>query len=184
MARRLPLIAAAAIALMIPMTITASGHDAGSGMTPAHYGGGMGPGGMGYGGMGYGGMGYGGMMGPGMMGPGMMGPGGWGYMGPAMMGPNGDDDARRPMPGWQGGMMGGPWMNGPGMYRWQDLSVDDVRHYLGHMLEWRGNKRLKLGAVKEKDKDVIVADIVTAKEGALVDRLAVDRHTGAIGRIQ
>ena len=62
------------------------------------------------------------------------------------------------------------------------LTEDDVRHYFEHRLERRGNERLKVGEVKKLDDDTIVADIVTAKEGALVDSFAVDRHTGRVTR--
>jgi hypothetical protein len=134
--------------------------------------GGYGPG---YGMMdGYGpGYGPGWMMGPGY-GPGMMrgyGPGwghGWmmrGGYGPGMMGP-----------GYGPGMMG----YGPGYYGQQanlNLSTDDVKNYFGRMLAIRGNPRLKVGDVKEKDSDTIVADIVT-KDNSLVQRFAVNRHNG------
>jgi hypothetical protein len=120
----------------------------------------------GYGGQGYGygGQGYGyGMMGPGygMMGRGygMMGPG-YGMMGPGygMMGP---------------GYGYGPGPEGPR----NDLSADDVRDRLERNLAWQGNKHLKVGDVKEVDKDTIVADIVT-QDNSLVQRLEIDRHTG------
>ncbi|MDT8345429.1 MAG: hypothetical protein RQ752_13480, partial [Thermohalobaculum sp.] len=134
----------------------------------------MGPGMMG-GGMGYG-MGPG-MMGPGMgygMGPGMMG-GGMGYgMGPGMMGP-----------GMGYGM--GPGMMGPGMgYGMgqgaaepldRDLSAEAAQHVLEHRLAWGGNPNLKLGKVEVRDDDTIDAEIVT-KDGSLVERLEIDRHTG------
>jgi hypothetical protein len=63
----------------------------------------------------------------------------------------------------------------------RDLTTDEVRHMLGHQLEWQGNPNLKLGKVEEKDEDTIVAEIVT-KDGSLVDRLEVDRHTGRMHR--
>ena len=109
------------------------------------------------------------------MGPGMMGPGygmGHGYhMGQGMMGP------RYHMGPGQGM---GP---GYGMHQAlpRDLTTDDVRHMLGHQLEWQGNPNLKLGKVEEKDEDTIVAEIV-ANDGSLVDRLEVDRHTGRMRR--
>lgn len=97
----------------------------------------------------------GGMMGGPMMGPGMMGPG--------MMGPNG-------CPGC--GMM---WNNQP---RNLNLSVADVRANLERSLEWRHSTRLKVGPVVETDANTITADIVTADRNVLVERYAVDRHTG------
>ncbi len=44
-------------------------------------------------------------------------------------------------------------------------------------LTWRGNERLKVGEVKEKDADTITAEIVT-KDNSLVERFIFDRHTG------
>lgn len=124
---------------------------------------------------GYGMMGGHGMMGgygPMMGGYGMMG---GGYGGCGMMGG-----------GYSGcGMMGGygpgPMMGyGPGYYGGQpnlNLTVDNVKNYLGRMIAIQGNTRLKVGDVKEKDADTIIADIVT-KENSLVQRFNVDRHTG------
>ena len=119
------------------------------------------------------GQGYG--MGPGMMqgygpgwggGPGMMQ--GWGQgqgygMGPGMM------------QGWGPGMMGGTID--------RNLSADDVRANLERWLAWRGNPRLKVGEVKEDNKDAITASIVTKQESAVVDKFQVDRHTGAMQRV-
>jgi hypothetical protein len=93
-----------------------------------------------------------GMMDQGMMGRGMMGSG--------------------TMRGGAGGMFGTrvtPMMN---------LSIDDVRSYLGLQLERINNKRLKLGNVSADD-GAISAEIVTV-DNSLVQRLKVDRHSGAI----
>ena len=132
----------------------------GQGMGPGMMGQGMGPGMMGQG-MGPGPMGQG--MGPGMMGqdmgPGMMGQG----MGPGMMGQGMQGAMRQPLP--------------------TDLSADQVSHMLEHHLAWQGNPNLKLGTVEETDGDTITAEIVT-QDGALVQRLAVDRHTGTMQQIQ
>lgn len=88
-----------------------------------------------------------GMRGPGMMGPGMMGPG--------MMGP---------------GMHGN--------YRYTtNPTVEDVKAELEQWVTWMGNPRLKVGSVKERDANTIVADIVT-QDGSLVQRFEVDRKTG------
>jgi hypothetical protein len=114
-----------------------------------------------------GGYGYG--MGPWMMGRGMMG--GYGYaMGPWMMGPG--------VSGFGYGM--GPWMMAPYRTNRADLSTADVTNYFERWLAWQGNPRLKLGMVTEKDADTITADIVTADKDALVQRFAVNRHTGFI----
>lgn len=108
--------------------------------------------------------GYGPMMG----GHGMMG---GGYGGCGMMGG----------PGMMGGYGPGPMMGyGPGYYGNQpnlNLTVDNVKNYLGRMIAIQGNTRLKVGDVKEKDADTIIADTVT-KENSLVQRFNVDRHTG------
>jgi hypothetical protein len=106
-------------------------------------------------------------MGGGMMGGGMMmGPNNKGMMmGSGMMG------GGRATSG-TGGLFGSrvtPIMN---------LSVDDVRGYLDVQLKRLNNKRLKVGDVKSDDAS-ITADIVTI-DNSLVQRLKVDRHTGAI----
>ncbi len=112
----------------------------------------------------------GGMMGPGMMGPGMMGPGtmGGGMMGGGMMGGGMMGPGARTMPG-DAFDMGSPLAN--------DLTVEQVKHILGHRLQRLGLTRLKVGEVTEQDDDVIVAEIVT-EDGSLVQRLEVDRHFG------
>lgn len=98
-----------------------------------------------------------GMMGPGMMGPGMMGPGMMG--GPGTMGP---------------GIMGG----GSGYYQYPtNPTVADVKTYLEQWVAAMGNPRLKVGAVKEKDANTIVGEIVT-QDGSVVQRFEVDRNTG------
>ena len=125
------------------------------------------------------GMGGQGMMGPGMMGPGMMGPG--------MMGP-GQRGQGMMSPGTGGrGMMGPGFGKGPGLggqvVPSRDLTADDVRHFLDHRLEMHGNKRLKVGEVREADDDKVVADITTV-DGSLVQRLEVDRHTGTMRHVE
>jgi hypothetical protein len=59
----------------------------------------------------------------------------------------------------------------------EDLTVEQVKHVLGHRLAWLGLDRLKVGEVVEQDQDIIIAEIVTG-DGSLVQRLEVDRHTG------
>jgi hypothetical protein len=131
----------------------------------------------------------------GKMGPGMM----QGEMGQQPKGqgmpPQGDmgSDMMCPMMRsgmMQGGMMGSEMM-GSGMMRSgmnalfgsrvrpvMNLSVDDVRGYLASQLEHLNNKRLKLGDVNSGDS-TITADIVTV-DNSLVQRLKIDRHSGAI----
>jgi hypothetical protein len=127
------------------------------------YGPGMGGYGPGYG-PGYGMMGPGYGPGPGY---GMMGGYGHGY---GMMGGYG--------PGYgyhHGWMMNG---YGPGYYGQQrdlKLSADDVKTYLERMID---NPNLKIGDVKEKDADTIVASIVTKQGDSLVQQLEFNRHTG------
>ncbi len=82
-------------------------------------------------------------------------------------------------PGWMMGRGYGPGY-GPGYNRQADnlnLSTDDVKNRIERWLNWRGNSRLKVGDVKEKDVDTITADVVT-KDNSLVQRFIVDRHTG------
>jgi len=134
---------------------------------------GMGPGMMGQGMMGHEMMGPGMMgMGPGMMGQGMMGHG----MGPGMMG-MGPGMMGQGMMGPYGGMMMGPMM---GMAQLPAaLTADDVRANLERWLAWRGNPRLKLGNVSEKDAVTVAAEIVTI-DGSLVETFEVDRRNGMI----
>jgi hypothetical protein len=114
--------------------------------------------------------GYGAFMAPypaagwwGMMGPNMMaGPGMWGGYGPGMM------------RGYGLGITGPGW-NTAG--RDLNLSTDNVKNYLERWLAWQGNPRLKVGDVKEKDADTIVADIVT-KDNSLVQRFVFKRRNG------
>jgi hypothetical protein len=104
-------------------------------------------------------------MGPGMQGG--MGPGtmmGSGMMCPAMM--------QTAMGTGMSALFGShvaPMLN---------LSVEDVRGYLNSQIERLKNKRLKVGEVKADDGK-ITAEIVTVDK-SLVQRLKVDRHTGAI----
>ena len=78
------------------------------------------------------------------------------------------------------GMMGGGMgaLFGSRVTPVMNLSVEDVRAYLASRLERFGSKRLKVGDVKSDDA-TITADIVTV-DNSLVQRLKVDRHTGAI----
>jgi hypothetical protein len=112
------------------------------------------------------------MTGQGMMGQDMMGQGmrGQGMMGHGMRGH-----------GMMGHGMGGQGMMDPGagarVVPVRHLSSDDVRHFLEHRLARHGNKRLKVGEVKELDDDAILAEIVTLDD-SLVRRFKVDRHSG------
>lgn len=85
------------------------------------------------------------------------------------------------------GMMGmmGPGMMGPGMMGWYgqpqanlNLSVDDVRGSVERSIAMMGNPRLKPGRVVATNDDTITAEIVTVDKEALVQRFAVNRHTG------
>jgi hypothetical protein len=84
----------------------------------------------------------------------------------------------------KGGMMGqmmGPdkgALFGTRVTPMMSLSVEDVHGYLSVQLDRLNNKRLKLGEVKSED-GTITADIVTV-DNSLVQRLKVNRHTGAI----
>lgn len=149
----------------------------------------FGPGMMG----GYGGYGGPGMMGGGYGGPGMMGGGygpGWGMTGPGMMGGYGPcAGAMAPGMMGYGGGYGPGWMmqgHGPAMMEYGGrygnrgdlgLSVDQVKAYLTQMIR---NPNLKVGEVKEKDADTIVAEVVTKDKDALVQRLEFNRHNGFV----
>jgi hypothetical protein len=160
-----------------PVQAQPYGYGPGYGMM----GGGYGPGwmmGRGYGPGMMGGYGPGYMMGGGY-GPGyMMGPG----YGPGMMGGYGPGYMMRGYGGGYGpGMMGGYGYHGyHGNQGYQgnlNLSTDQVKKYLEQTLR---NPNLKVGEVKEKDADTIVADIVTKDKDALVQRLDFNRHNGFI----
>jgi len=62
-----------------------------------------------------------------------------------------------------------------------ELSTRDVQRFFTARLERLGNKRLKLGEIKEEGDDMIVDDIVTVDD-SLVERLKIDRRTGWIQR--
>jgi hypothetical protein len=85
----------------------------------------------------------------------------------------------------------GPWAMGPGstgsgygpagLYGGAgnlNLSVNDVTSYLNRWIAFGGNTHIKVGNVSEKDADTITADILTTDKDGLVQRFAVDRHTG------
>ena len=134
-------------------------------------------------GMGSGMMGAG-MMGSGMMGSGMMGPGQGYGMGPGMMG-SGQGYGMVPgmmPPGYGYGPQPGYGM-GPAIDQGEDLSVDDVRDRIERNLAWHGNERLMVGEVTEADEDTVIADIVT-KDGSLVRRFRIDRHTGQMRDVE
>lgn len=116
-----------------------------------------------------------------MMAPGMMGK--QGMPGAGMMAPQGMMRPGMGSPGASGAGLGhGPGFGGR-VVPAKDLTTDDVRHFLEHRLEWRGNKRLKVGEVKEADDAAIVAEITTVDD-SLVERLEVDRHSGKIRRVE
>ncbi|KQT20758.1 MULTISPECIES: hypothetical protein [unclassified Bradyrhizobium] len=105
-------------------------------------------------------------MGGGMMGGGMMGSSAGGMM------------MDRDMMGGGGARSGMGALFGSRVTPVMNLSIDDVRGYLDMQLNRLDNKRLKIGDVKSDDAN-ITADIVTL-DNSLVQRLKVDRHTGAI----
>ena len=102
---------------------------------------------------------HGGQMGPGMMGHmgGMMG-----HMGPGMMGPGAD------------GQGGCPYQQAA---LTEELTVESVTKFLERRLSHMGNDRLKVGEVKVKDDNTIIAEIVTVDD-SLVQRIEFDRKTG------
>ncbi len=125
--------------------------------------------------------GFGGMMGYGMMGGGQQGygpgPGAGYHMGYGMG------------PGFGMGMMGSGFGPGPGAGGHPclqnatatdlDLDVDGVKARLEAWLAAQGNARLTLGGIEIVDDDTITAEIVTL-DNSLVQKLAIDRHTGWI----
>lgn len=105
--------------------------------------------------------GYG--MGRGMMGPGMMGYG----MGRGMMGY-----------GMGRGMMGPGWGYNQ-QYRQSQgpITEKDAKEIVGNYLNSTRNPNLKLGKIKDEGSD-FEAEILTKSNGALVDRVLVDKDTG------
>ncbi len=175
-----------AIALAIATPVAARAQNAQPGMGPGMMQG-VGAAGMmnrggAQGGMGQGMMGQGmmdsGMMRGGMMGPGMMRGGMSGGMTCPMM----NSTMMRGMTGQ--GMMGSGMgaVFGTRVTPIMNLSVDDVRGYLDMRLQRLNNKRLKVGNVSA-DGATITAEIVTV-DNSLVQRLKVDRHTGAIEYVE
>ena len=121
-------------------------------------------------------------LGQGMM-PGGMGPAATGQgMGQCMMhsgmgsGMMGQNMGRGMMQGGSRSGMGA--LFGSRVTPIMNLSPEDVRGYLGLQLQRLNNKRLKIGDLKSDD-GTITADIVTV-DNSLVQRLKIDRHTGAI----
>ena len=152
-------VALAGVAAVTALAVSAQPY----GMMGGGYG--YGPGAMMGGGYGQG-PGY--MMGQGM-GQGMMG-GGYGYGPGQMMGP-----------GMMGGYGYGPGAMrgyGPGYRGDLNITVDQAKNHIERMVAIQGNTRLKVGDVKEKDADTIVADIVTKDGNALVQRFTIDRRNG------
>ena len=113
------------------------------------------------------------MMGPGMMGGQMPMMGGYGMMGQMPMMGSGMMGSQMPMMGGWGGMQ---------VLR-RDLTADEVKHMMEHRLAWSGNQNVKLGNVSEKEGDVIEVEI-TDKDGKVVQKLKVDRHTGWMQIVQ
>ncbi len=158
--RKILVVAAGAVVIAVVVAVGMRslaqpyGYGPGYGMMGGGYGQGYGPGmmGQGYGpGWGGGGQGYG----PGWMMRGYGGGYGQGY-GPGMM-----------------------YGYGPGQANQTDLNLtaDQVKQYLGQMIR---NPNLKVGEVKEKDADTIVAEVVTKDKDALVQRLQFNRHNGFV----
>ena len=124
------------------------------------------------------------MMAPGMMNQGMMPMMGYGMTGQGMMMP------MMMAPGMMGqgmmnqGAMGQGMMNQGatpmmGMAAAAPLDADHVRPHLEQHLAMMGLPNLMLGSIEAEDDDTLVAEIVT-RDGTLVQRLAVDRHSGAV----
>ena len=123
--------------------------------------------------------------GQGMMNQGMMNQGQMPMTGQEMMGQGMMNQGQMPMMGMammdheHMAMMNDAAMMAPGMGHFlaRDLTVDDARHLLEHRLVAFGLPNLKVEAVEKTDDDTIIVDVVT-KDGVLVQRLSVDRHTG------
>ena len=143
------------------------------------------------------GVGYAQWMGPGMMGPGYgpqpqdnwnycpycgnyLGPGYGYHMGPRMIG-----KGYGPGYGMGPGMMGRGYGMGPGYSRpyapqyqqpSEPLNKDEAKQEVENYLKSTRNPNLKIGAVDEKGDHYEVA--IETKDGALVDKIMVDKETG------
>lgn len=126
------------------------------------------------------------MMGQGMMGQSVMGQGMMPMMGGGMMmdphmmgqGMMGQGTMNQ-MPMMGGGMMGQGQTPMMGAVKAEPLTPDGVRLHLERHLAMTGLPNLMLGSVEAQDDDTFVAEIVT-KDGTLVQRLSIDRLTGAM----
>jgi len=79
----------------------------------------------------------------------------------------------------RGGGMGPALLYGPPA---EGITVERARTMLEGVLAWHGNPRLQLGTVEEQNESTIVAEILTVDD-SLVQRLAIDRATGAFRRV-
>jgi hypothetical protein len=57
------------------------------------------------------------------------------------------------------------------------MEEKDAKEFLENYLRSTRNPNLKLGKIEDKGS-VFEAEIVTKKEGALVDKIAVDKYSG------
>ncbi|WP_139257576.1 hypothetical protein [Natronohydrobacter thiooxidans] len=130
----------------------------------------------------------GGMMGQGMMDDGEMAPGrmGRGMMRGDMMGMDGMSAGPMIRSGPQGHMGGhglGPdLLYGMPQAAPAEMTPARVETFLSHLLDHHANPRLKIGEITEADNGSIIAEIVTV-DGALVQRLAFNRHPGLFRQI-
>ncbi len=127
-------------------------------------------------------------MGPGMMGsgygmgPGMMGGGGYGgWSCPYYGQPKGPGGGYGMGPGMMGGgMMGrgyGPQYGTQYQQTQKPMEERDAKEVLENYLKSIRNPNLKLGEIKDKGS-AFEAEIMTKKEGSLVDKIAIDKYTG------
>ena len=91
----------------------------------------------------------------------------------------------RPTRNFGAGILRGPGLSmvRPGLRGGTNLTRGQVGAYFLDQLARRGDARLRLGPVIDKDRNTINVDIVTA-DGVLIFRYKVDRHTGITRRIR
>jgi len=63
-----------------------------------------------------------------------------------------------------------------------DLTAEQVQTMIEQQLASLANPRLKMGSLRATETGEILAEIVT-RDGSLVQKLAVDRRTGAVRQI-
>lgn len=104
--------------------------------------------------------------------------------GPDMMGGMGGSTMQHMMGGMMGsGMMGSMPCSLTGPQAAIELTPEMVQNHLDAHITMTGNERLKVGEVTRREDGSIVASVITKKEGAVVDKFAIDPKNPRYQRI-